>query len=185
MSDLNHIARPYAKAVFDLANEAQDYSIWSEQLALLAAIVNNTALQEVLQNPAVAKEQQAELVLAVASDSRAGDKGGLNDAGENLVKLLAQNSRLNALAQINEQFLALRDAAEQVIEAQLVTATAIDAQQTANFATALSKRLGKQIKLETLVDEDIIGGAIVRAGDWVVDGSVKAQLQSLVGAISA
>ncbi len=178
MSDLSHIARPYAKAVFDLARDAKDYSTWSEQLALLAAIASDGDLLSAIQNPAVSKEQQVELFVSVAGDK-------LNAEGQNLVKLLAQNDRLNILASMNEQFIELRDEAEQVIEAQLVTATKIDAKQKSSFEEALSKRLGKQIKLEASVDEEIIGGAVVRAGDWVVDGSVKAQLQKLVGAISS
>lgn len=178
MSDLSHIARPYAKAVFDLAREAKDYSTWSDQLALLATIGSNAQLLDTLQNPAVSKEQQFELFVSVAG-------GKLNAEAKNLVKLLAQNARLNILVDLNEQFVELRDAAEQVMEAQLITATKIDAKQKATFEAALSQRLGKQIKLAASVDEDIIGGAVVRAGDWVVDGSVKAQLQNLLGAISS
>ncbi len=178
MSDLSHIARPYAKAVFDLAHDAKDYATWSDQLALLSSVVADPALIEVIQNPAVSAQQLSDLMLDVC-------KGKLNTEGENLVKLLVQNDRLGALSDVTEQFLEMRDEAQQVIEAQLVTASKVDEAQMKIFEQALSKRLGKQIKLEASVDEDLIGGAVVRAGDWVVDGSVKAQLQNLVGAISS
>jgi F-type H+-transporting ATPase subunit delta len=137
MSDLSHIARPYAKAVFDLARDAEDYATWTDQLELLAAIGANAELSDALQNPAISKQQQIELFVAVGG-------GKLNAEGENLVKLLAQNDRLNVLAEINEQFVELRDEAEQVIEAQLVTAIKINAKQKSSFEAALSKRLGKK-----------------------------------------
>ncbi len=178
MSEQISLARPYAKAIFELARDAGEYARWSDQLELLTMISQDSAMTEVIANPAVSEKQLAELIIDVAGEQ-------LDEQGRNLVKLLARNDRVSVVADINQQFLVLRDEAEQVIEAQLITAAEIDETQKKAFETALSGRLGKQIKLEATVDEALIGGAIVRAGDWVVDGSVKAQLQELVGAISS
>ncbi len=178
MSEQISLARPYAKAIFELARDAGEYAGWSDQLELLAMIAQDAAMIEVINNPDVSEQQLAELIINVAGDL-------LNEQGRNLVKLLARNDRVSAVADINQQFLILRDEAEQVIEAQLITASEVDEAQKKKIEAALSNRLGKQIKLEATVDESLIGGAIVRAGDWVVDGSVKAQLQELVGAISS
>lgn len=178
MSEQISLARPYAKAIFELARDAGEYAGWSDQLELLAMIAQDPAMIEVINNPDVSEQQLAELIIDVAGDL-------LNEQGRNLVKLLARNDRVSAVADINQQFLVLRDEAEQVIEAQLITASEVDEAQKKKIEAALSNRLGKQIKLEATVDESLIGGAIVRAGDWVVDGSVKAQLQELVGAISS
>jgi len=178
MSEQISLARPYAKAIFELARDAGEYAGWSEQLELLAMIARDAAMIEVINNPDVSEQQLAELIIDVAGDQ-------LNQQGRNLVKLLARNDRVSAVADINQQFLVLRDDAEQMIEAQLITASEVDEAQKKKIEVALSNRLGKQIKLEARVDESLIGGAIVRAGDWVVDGSVKAQLQELVGAISS
>ena len=153
MSEQISLARPYAKAIFELARDAGEYTQWSEQ-------------------------QLAELIIDVAGDQ-------LDEQGQNLVKLLSRNDRVTVIADINQQFMVLRDDAEQVIEAQLITAAEVDEAQKQRIEAALSSRLGKKIKLEASVDESLIGGAIVRAGDWVVDGSVKAQLQDLIGAISS
>jgi F-type H+-transporting ATPase subunit delta len=178
MSEQISLARPYAKAIFELARDAGEYTEWSDQLELLAMIAQDAAMIGVIHNPDVSEQQLAELIIGVAGDQ-------LNEQGQNLVKLLVRNDRVSAVTDINQQFLVLRDNAEQVIEAQLITASEVDEAQKKNIEAALSSRLGKQIKLETTVDESLIGGAIVRAGDWVVDGSVKAQLQELIGAISS
>lgn len=178
MSEQSSLARPYAKAVFELAREAGDYAKWSDQLAFLAVVSGDENILDAIQNPAISKQQITDLLLDIGKDQ-------LDDQGQNLVKLLVRNDRVVALGDISEQFVIMRDEAEQVIEAQLITAAAVDDAQKDKIQKALSKRLGKTIKLEASVDESLIGGAVVRAGDWVVDGSVKAQLQELVGAIGS
>lgn len=178
MSEQISLARPYAKAIFELARDAGEYALWSDQLELLAMISQDPAMAEVIANPAVSEKQLAELIIDVAGEQ-------LDEQGRNLIKLLVRNDRVTVVADINQQFLILRDDAEQVIEAQLITAAEVNETQKQAFEVALSGRLGKRINLEATVDETLIGGAIVRAGDWVVDGSVKAQLQDLVGAISS
>jgi F-type H+-transporting ATPase subunit delta len=178
MSEQISLARPYAKAIFELARDAGEYAQWSDQLELLALISQDPAMIELIANPAVSEKQLAELIIDVAGEQ-------LDEQGRNLVKILSHNDRVTVAADINQQFQVLRDNAEQVIEAQLITAAEVNETQKQAFESALSKRLGKQIKLEATIDESLIGGAVVRAGDWVVDGSVKAQLQDLVGAISS
>lgn len=178
MSELSSLARPYAKAIFELARDAGEYAQWSDQLELLAVIAENDGLIDLINSPAVSRQQLVELILDVAKDQ-------LNEQGQNLVKLLVHNERLSVVADINQQFLVLRDEAEHIIEAQLITAAQVDDAQKQSIESALATRLGKKIKLETAVDESLIGGAVVRAGDWVVDGSVKAQLQDLVTTIGS
>lgn len=178
MSELSSLARPYAKAVFELARDAGGYEQWSDQLEFLAAVAADEAMVELIGSPAISEQQLTEIVLDVAKDR-------LDEQGQNLVRLLVHNDRLSAMADIFDQFQVLRDEAEQVIEAQLITASEVDDDQKQKIESALTTRLGKKIKLETSVDESLIGGAVVRAGDWVVDGSVKAQLQDLVGAIGS
>ena len=178
MSELSSLARPYAKAIFELARDAGEYEQWSEQLAFLAVVAGDESMTELLSSPTVSEHQLVEIVLDVANDQ-------LNEQGQNLARLLVHNGRLSAMQDINEQFQFLRDEAEQVIEAQLITASEVDDSQKQKIESALATRLGKKIKLETSVDESLIGGAVVRAGDWVVDGSVKAQLQDLVSTIGS
>lgn len=178
MSELSNLARPYAKAVFELAKDSGDYENWSNQLAFLSTVAADQNLLDAIQNPAISAQQITDLVLGIGKDQ-------LDEQGQNLAKLLVRNKRIAALGDINEQFLIMRDEAEQVIEAQLITASEVNDAQKQKIESALSKRLGKTIHLEATVDESLIGGAVVRAGDWVVDGSVKAQLQDLVSAIGS
>jgi F-type H+-transporting ATPase subunit delta len=178
MSDLSNVARPYAQAVFELARDADDLAGWSDQLNLLAAIAGDSDMQSLLNNPAFSKQQQIDLILDLCDDKLSSD-------GANLVKLLVANERVDALGDITEIYAEKRDQEESVIEADMITATAINEAQQQTFSDALAKRLGRRVKLNFEVDQDLIGGAVIRAGDWVVDGSVKAQLEQLVGAVAA
>ncbi|MGB5706594.1 MAG: F0F1 ATP synthase subunit delta [Arenicellales bacterium] len=178
MSDLTNIARPYAQAVFELARDRDDFAGWGDQLALLANIAADRNMVELLKNPAFSNDQQISLVLDICGDKLSAD-------GVNLIKLLVNNDRVNALPDIAVVYAEKRAEAESVIEADMITATPIDDSQRQAFSTALQSKLGRSIKLNFEVDEDLIGGAVIRAGDWVIDGSVKAQLEQLVGAVAA
>ena len=178
MSEQISLARPYARAVFELARDSGEYAQWSSELEFLANVTAAPDIISLINNPEVSKAQQVELILDVG-------KNQLSEQGCNLVKLLAYNNRLPVTVDINQQYLVLRDEAEQIIEAQLITAADVDQEQKQRIEAALSSRLGKKIKLEASVDESLIGGAVVRAGDWVVDGSVKAQLHDLVSVIGS
>ncbi|MGI9319504.1 MAG: F0F1 ATP synthase subunit delta [bacterium] len=178
MSDLTNIARPYAQAVFELARDNDDLAGWGDQLSLLAAVAADQNMVELLKNPAFTTEQQTSLIQEICGDNLSAD-------GNNLVKLLVNNDRVNALPEIAAVYAEKRAEAESVIEADMITATPIDDAQREAFSKALQSKLGRSVKLNFEVNEELIGGAVIRAGDWVVDGSVKAQLEQLVGAVAA
>lgn len=178
MSDLTNIARPYAQAVFELARDSNDFVGWGDQLSLLANIAADSNMVELLKNPAFGNDQQISLILDICGEKISAD-------AVNLIKLLVRNDRVNVLPDIAEVYAEKRAEAESVIEADMITATPIDDIQRQAFSTALQSKLGRSVKLNFEVDEDLIGGAVIRAGDWVVDGSVKAQLEQLVGAVAA
>ena len=178
MSELSNVARPYAQAMFELAKDGGDFTTWGNQLDFLAAVAADNRVEGVLKNPAITAEQQVELLSGICGDE-------LSDEGANLIKLLVKNGRVGALPDIATRFAEQRAEAESTIEADMVTASAIDADQQRQFAEALQAKLGRTVKLDFKVDEELIGGAVIRAGDWVVDGSVKAQLEQLVGALAA
>jgi F-type H+-transporting ATPase subunit delta len=109
----------------------------------------------------------------------------LNDAGKNLVHLLVRNGRLVALEDIAEQFENLRAGEEQTINAQVESALPVSEAHQQKIAQALEKRLGRKVTLEVSTDASLIGGAVIRAGDLVIDGSVKARLEKLAAAVSS
>jgi len=176
MSELSNIARPYAQAIFELAQEQGDLSGWGEALDLLAAVASDQSIRNLVSDPHVSSEQLQQIIIDVCG-------ANIGPNAVNLVKLLVRNSRIGALPEIADAYAERRAEAERVIKAGMTTASRMDEAQQRKFVEVLETRLGRTVKLEFDVDEELIGGAVIRAGDWVIDGSVKAQLEQLVGAI--
>lgn len=178
MSELTTTARPYARAIFELANDAGSLTEWSETLAFLGAVVSHDDVRILLDNPKMTKQSAADAVIKLC-DSK------LDDKAENLVKQLAEYDRLEALPEISTLYEVMKDDAEDVIEAVVTSAQKLTKEETDAIAKALKKRLGRDVKITTKIDKSVLGGAIIRAGDLVIDGSIQGRLrnitQSLVG----
>jgi len=177
MAQSTTVARPYAEAVFDLAREQDALAAWSDALDLAAAVVADTRVATVLRSPRVTDERKAELVTSVGGEH-------LGEHARNLVRLLVQRDRIRLLPEIAAQYRALRAEHERTLEARLVTAKPVDEEVRGRLEKALSKRLERKVTLASEIDETLIGGAIVRAGDMVIDGSVRGRLTRLTGALS-
>ncbi|MCK4675611.1 MAG: F0F1 ATP synthase subunit delta [Gammaproteobacteria bacterium] len=172
MSDFTTAARPYANAVYDTAKESNTLDSWSDALANLAAVVSDAQLSELLDNPATGKTRKGELILQILGDR-------LNQQQQNLVKLMAENGRLKLMPDVVEQFEVARAKAENKIEAEVISAFELTAEQTSELVNTLKNKLGKEITLTTTIDESLIGGVIIKAGDTIIDASMKSQLDSL------
>lgn len=177
MSDISTTARPYARAVFETAREKASQSQWSESLALMSLVANDPTMNDVLDNPKMTKAQKSELFISVCGDK-------IDDNGKCLLKLLAENSRLLELPEIAEQYETLRSADEGIVEAHVTSAMALDSDQETALKESLKKKLGSDVSLTTSVDESLIGGVIVKAGDMVIDGSVRSQIAALSNALN-
>jgi len=171
------IARPYAQAVFDTARKEGDLAGWSERLSLLAAVSEDASIQTMVASPRVTADQ-----LADALNNVCGDKIG--SYGQNLVRLLARNRRVSALPEIATQYEKLRAESEQMVEAELITAQEVSSDQISMLASALERKLGRSVKLQSRVDPSLMGGAIIRTGDLVIDGSVTTKLSKLNSQLS-
>jgi len=177
MSDNITAARPYARAVFEKAQQDSSQQTWSEALQLLVEVVANEDMNAVLVMPGMGAADKGGLLIDICGDK-------LNDANCNFVKLLAENGRLILLPEIRDLYEEFRALAESKIEATVTSAYPLsDAQQSA-MTEALKKKLGCEVTLVTETDETLIGGVIIRAGDLVIDGSTKASLASLATALS-
>lgn len=188
MAESSNIARPYARAVFELAQEQGDLAGWNDQLDLLAAIAADADVGALANHPRIDATQLQTLVLEVAQaclDKPENKHGKLNEYTTNLVKLLARNGRIGVLPEIARAFATLRAEAESVVAATMTTATEIDQRQRKQFTEALQTKLGRKVALEFMVDPELVGGAVVRAGDLVIDGTLRTQLNQLVGALRA
>ena len=177
MSDISTTARPYARAVFESAREKASQTQWSESLALMSLVANDPTMNDVLDNPKITKAQKGEIFASVCGDK-------IDDNGKNLLSLLAENSRLSELPEIAEQFETLRSADEGIVEAQVTSAMALDSDQESALKESLKKKLGSDVSLTTSVDESLIGGVIVQAGDMVIDGSIRSQIAALSNALN-
>jgi F-type H+-transporting ATPase subunit delta len=178
MADFSTVARPYAKALFDLANGERKLPEWSAALGAAAAVLADVNARRALANPAFDDGARAALVGSIASAIKGGELLA-SAAGKNLLQLLSENDRLTALPEIAAQFDALKAEAENKVKVTLTAATQVDAAIAEQIKKALQQKLGRVVELTLAVDASLIGGAIIQADDMVIDGSVRTRLQRL------
>jgi F-type H+-transporting ATPase subunit delta len=171
MAEKVTIARPYAKAAFEHAREHQAFAPWSAMLEKAGAVVADERVAPLLSNPRVAPAELVGLIAEVC--------GTLDDRMRNFLDTLAQNRRLALLPQIAAGYELLRAEVENVADVHVTSAAALNDSQRERLLAALRKRLKREVRLHCDVDAGLIGGAIVRTGDFVIDGSLKARLERL------
>jgi F-type H+-transporting ATPase subunit delta len=176
MADQSTIARPYAKALFDVASAERTLGPWSEALNAAAAVVADPNAKRVLASPTLSEDKRAEFIRAMSVGLKGADVFETTH-GKALLALLAENDRLAVLPDIAAQFDALKAQAENKVKVKFVSATAADPKVVEQVAQALKRRLGREVEMELEVDAALIGGAIIRAEDMVIDGSVRARLE--------
>lgn len=180
MADFSTVARPYAKAVFEIANQAGELPAWSEALSSAAAVVSDAVAAQYLARPELRAAERATFVASILATA---DGVFGSAAGKNLLALLAENGRLMALPEIALRFDELKARAENKVKVTLTAASEIDTAQADRVAAALQAKLGRAVELDVEIDPALIGGAVVRADDMVIDGSVKSRLQRLAGSL--
>jgi F-type H+-transporting ATPase subunit delta len=182
MADSSTIARPYAKAVFAIARESGELAAWSQALACAAAVVGDPQAREYLARPVLGAAERAGFVQSILAKTSARDVFS-SPAGKNLLAVLSESGRLPAVPEIALQFEKLKALAENKIRVRLVSANAVDSQQVRKVAEALRRRLGLDVEVDVEIDPALVGGAVVRADDKVIDGSVRSRLQRLAGSL--
>jgi F-type H+-transporting ATPase subunit delta len=178
MAELRTLARPYAKAVFELAREAGAFQHWSQTLRTLSAAVTDPKVAVLLADPRLSRHDLAGVLTAALGAK-------LDGPGRNLASLLAENHRLTALPAIAEGFEALRAEAEKRVEVEITTAAAVAEAGQQALVAAVRKRLAREVKVEWKTDPALVAGAVIRAGDLVIDGSVAGELAGLRAALAA
>jgi len=176
MAEKATIARPYARAAFDYARGQDALAAWSGVLAAASQVVSDPRVAPLLTSPHV---QPARLVGLIAEAAVA------QGPARNFLEVLAENRRLGLLPEIAAQYEVLRTEAEKVVDVEVVSARDLDGAQQARLAQALRGRLGREVRMHTRTDASLIGGAIVRAGDLVIDGSLKGRLERLASEMTA
>lgn len=178
MADKLTVARPYARAAFAAARGEERLTPWSQALEVAAQVVQDPRVAGLLDNPRVTPTELADLVIGIAGP-------GLGAHGENFVRTLAANRRLAYLPEISEQFEVLKDAAQGIADVTVTSAAALDEAQQKKLSAALEKRLKRKVRLHSEVDPKLIGGAILRAGDLVIDGSLSTRLARIAYELTA
>jgi F-type H+-transporting ATPase subunit delta len=178
MADKSTIARPYAKAAFQEARDHKRLGPWSEALQTAAAVVSDSRVEALLGNPRVTPEELAALVSDTAGPQ-------LDDEGRNFVRTLADNRRLSLLPEISARFDELKGEAEGVVDVTVTSAAPLDESQRSKLAAALERRLGRSVRLQCATDPALIGGAVLRAGDMVIDGSLRGRLERIAYALAS
>ncbi len=171
MSELTTIARPYAKAAFDFAVEANAIDSWLSQLSFAAQVSQDETINAYLSGGA-SVEQATTLFLNVCGEQ-------VDSQGQNFLKVMAESQRLLVLPQVLAQFAELKADHEQMINVDVTSAVEVTAEQETKISAALEKRLARKVKLNCKVDATIVSGLIIQAGDMVIDGSVQGKLNRL------
>jgi F-type H+-transporting ATPase subunit delta len=165
-------ARPYAKAIFALARKANTLGETSAGLVRAAEVVADPRVRALLGSPHVTAAQLAEFVSGVTGSA-------LDENSRNFVSLLALNRRLGFLPEIAALFEQMKSDVENAMDVEVIAASKLTPDQESRYAAALQKKLGRSVRLHTKVDGTLLGGAVLKAGDLVIDGSIKGRLERL------
>lgn len=178
MAERATIARPYAKAAFEYARAAQALGAWSDALKTACEIVADARVQALIRDPKLTSAAVAGFILDVA--------GSRFDAGmQNFIRVLAENHRLPLLPEIAALYEAARSEIENTIDVEVISAVALDSAQAEKLAAAVAARLKKRVRMHNSVDPALQGGAVIRAGDLVIDGSIRGRLERLGTALAS
>ncbi|MEA3412684.1 MAG: F0F1 ATP synthase subunit delta [Pseudomonadota bacterium] len=177
MSELITVARPYARAAFSIAMDSRRLQEWSDMLEFMSVVSQDPDLQAVADNPKMTTDQVGELCVGICEDR-------VDEQGANFVRLLAENRRLGLLPEVRELYEQYRADEAGQIEAQVISAREPDENQLTAIGEALRKRLGMDVKLTVSIDPGLLGGAVIKAGDLVIDGSLRGKLERLSGALT-
>ena len=172
MSELATSARPYAVAVFKRAKETGSMQNWSQNLVFMSAVTSDDGISGVVDNPKIAKQSVSELLIDICQEQ-------IDKEAENFLKLLVHNGRLLLLPTIAKLFEEYKAEYEGYLDVQVTSAYELSEEAHKSLAENLEKSLGKKINMNVAVDKSLIGGVLVRAGDQVIDGSIRGRLQHM------
>lgn len=177
MAELSTLARPYAKAAFEYAGSENALDAWLAELQLVASVVSQPAVETLLADPSLTTDSQAQTLIDLCGDE-------LGDSRRRFLHVLAENRRLGLAPQILEQFANLKAQREQSVDVEMVSAFEVPEEVRARIAEALGKRLERDVVVSTSTDSSLLGGVLIRAGDLVIDGSVRGRLNKLAEALT-
>lgn len=177
MAEISTIARPYAEALFEVADKAGALSAWSQRLANLATAAAQPEAQQLMNNPRMSASQLVDLFTTLSGDSSAETK--------KFLETLTENKRLAALPSVRDQFEALKNARESTVDVRIETAFPLEGTDLQTLITKLEAKFKRKVRPEVVVDNALIGGVKITAGDQVIDGSVRGKLTAMSANLAA
>ena len=177
MSEVITVARPYAKAAFDVAVEQKALDKWVAMLAFATEVANNDTMQSLLTG-SMAADKLGELFVQICGDQ-------LDKQGQNLIKVMAENGRLSVLPAVLDEFIALKSELDKQLEAEVCSAEPLSDADVAKLKASLEKRYGKTVNLSFKVEPSLMAGLVIKAGDEVIDASVRSKLNRLAEALQS
>jgi F-type H+-transporting ATPase subunit delta len=178
MGELTTLARPYAKAAFEVAAYEDSLQTWSSKLMQLANVVSHERVSELLSSPSSTAEEQAKIVIDLCGDE-------INAQLKNFVSVLSENKRLSLLPEIVGLFDILKAEQELTVDVEISTAFALANETEKKLAQAIKAKLNRDVKIHSQIDKNLIGGTVIRAGDLVIDDSVRGKLHKLAEAMGS
>lgn len=177
MSTLATLARPYAKAAFELAQSQQALAGWGDMLSLASEMATEESMAGLLESPHVSNDRVVSIMADAAGDA-------FDKRFHDFLSVLASNGRLPLLPQVTSLYQQFREAAEKRLSVKVVSAVPLDESQAERMREALARRFECEIHLDNEIDAGVIGGAVVYAGDQVIDGSLRGRLQKLSASLA-
>jgi F-type H+-transporting ATPase subunit delta len=177
MAELATIARPYAEAVFEHAKQGSQLAQWSDTLKLAATVARDDRMKTMLSSPRVSHDQKLDLLLSTAGS-------GMAETGKNFLRLLLRNGRAELLPEISTQYEELKERDEGVVEASVRSAFPLTDDQLNALVAKLESRFKRKVIAHATVSPELIGGAVIRVGDEVLDGSVRGKLEAMATALT-
>ena len=178
MAELTTLARPYAKAAFESALSAKTLPVWSKSLVILAEVLNQEVVIAIVSSPNLTAEEKSKTIIDVCGDE-------LNQSLQNFVAILATNDRLALLPQISALYELYKANQEKSVDVAIETAFELTKEQLTALESSLKKTLARDVEFTTSVNKDLLGGVFIRAGDTVIDASIRGRLSKLAGAMNA
>ena len=177
MSSLTTLARPYAKAAFELAHKDNNLAVWDELLAASATVTADAGMIQWLSSPHSTAEKAIEIIIEALG-------GDVDPRFQGYLGVLADNDRLSLCGEISQLFKQLRADAEKRLQVRVVSAVGLEDTQIERMKASLAKRFDREIIVENEIDPNVMGGAIIYAGDQVIDGSLLGRLKRLEASLN-
>lgn len=178
MAELTTLARPYAKAAFEYAQAHQQLANWSAMLGLAAAVSQDDTMQRVLKAPRLTSTEKATTFVEVCGDK-------FDAQARNFLSIVSENNRMELLPEIADMFELYKAEQEKSVDVDVTSAFALNDEQQDKLAKVLSARLGREVRLHAAEDASLIGGVVIRAGDLVIDGSIRGKIAKLAEALKS